>query len=141
MAETSQFHFAGVLRRRNERLKLYVLDSGQKQMALDGETLHRLAIRPAFDTPNAAIHAGFAVFMALDDPLVRCAFYLWDDDGLSRSVMTCNLTTGERHRTPDAAFRIGCEGEVRLIADELQAWRTARIGPHAIERYLEAVAA
>ncbi len=140
MSNRSHIRCAGVLRRRHERLKLYVLDTGRNQIELDADLVRRLVMGLAIDTPSVTPIAGFAVFSSLDDPLWRCAIYLWSDGGLSRSVMIINLQTRERHRAPDAAFHVGCEDEIQLIAGELHAWRSARIGRNALERYLETAA-
>lgn len=137
MSNRSQIRFAGVLRRRKERLKLYVLDTGQDQIELYADIVRRITVGLAIDPPSTMTVAGFVVFSSINEPLWRCAFYLWGEGGLSRSVMNINLLTGERHRAPDAAFHVGCEEEVQLIASELHAWRLARSDRNAIERYLE----
>ena len=136
MSDPSQIRFAGVLRRRKERLKLYILDTGRNQIGLDADMVRKLTMGLTFDAPYTTSIAGFVVFSSLEDPVWRYSSYLWGESGLSRSVMTINTLTGERHRAPDAAFHVGCENEIQLIASELHAWRSAHMGANSIERYL-----
>jgi hypothetical protein len=141
MMATNDLKSAGVLRRGPIRLKLYVIGSARATPDVDADLIRRLtkglAIDPAPDHPLA----GFLLLSPQANAVWRCGTYLWSTDGLTRSVLTVDLASGLRCRAPDAAFRIGCEGEVWLIAEELRAWQTARHAANPIEAYLERQAA
>lgn len=133
MSDLSAIVFVGVIRRANERLKLYVLDQGVTRSNIDPDVLRRLTRSLPSDPGDSGPVAGFASLSAVAESEWRCAIYRWSADGLARSVFIVDFATGTRHRDPSAAFHLGSETEVRLIAAELDAWRTA----DAMNAYLE----
>jgi hypothetical protein len=128
---------AGVLRRGRQRLKLYVLGLGDVRQDVDAALIQRLTQGLTVDPTPVGPVAGFLLLKSERESFWRCSAYLWSDDGLTRSILNVDLATGLRCRAPDAAFHVGCEQEVALIAAELTAWRTAHERSDPVEAYLE----
>lgn len=86
------------------------------------DLIERVVVR-SLTTLAGELDDAFAWLSASGGTRWRLSVYVWSAEDLARFVTIIDASTGETWRADDAAFVIGSDNEVRLIAEQ---WRARK---------------